>query len=105
MKEGLLETLVNLSTAALRGLLPESMGTLLLAARLLPFRKADGAGVRPIAVGEVLRRLLAKALLNRLTPRTQEVLPPLQCGVGIRDSDTSPTHCGNASTCAIQLKI
>ena len=50
----------------------------LLAARLTPLRKPDG-GVRPIAVGDLLYRLCAKALLRKIFKK--EHLAPFQLGV------------------------
>ena len=45
------------------GLIPEDMGPTLCGANLTPLRKKDEA-VRPIAVGEILRRLVGKAILS-----------------------------------------
>ena len=67
--------------------MPDGAATLLLAARLLPFKKPnDPQGVRPIAVGEVLRRLVGKFLLGSCMTATRKYLPPLQCGVGVPDA-------------------
>ena len=65
------------------GLLPQDLAPYLGAATLIPLRKPDG-GVRPIAIGETLRRLVGKALLNT-GPLLGQLrnLAPLQCGVGI----------------------
>ncbi len=56
--------------------------------RLLPdpAAKKDG-GVRPIAVGETLRRIVGKCLL-RLEAVKEEVacLQPRQCGVGVQNA-------------------
>ena len=52
-------------------------------ASLTPLRKPDG-GVRPIAVGETLRRGVGKALLKvSALSRSLGKLAPLQVGVGI----------------------
>ena len=71
----LLEALTTLCNRCLAGALPESFSDLLLSARLLPFKKKDN-GVRPIAVGEVLRRLVAKVAFKQVLPKAQELLPP-----------------------------
>ena len=56
----------------------------LCAANLIPLRKKDDS-VRPIAVGETLRRLIGKCLLNtdRLKEQVQG-LQPRQCGVAVK---------------------
>ena len=52
-------------------------------ARLIPLGKAGG-GVRPIAVGELIRRLAGKLLVARYQKEITGTLPPLQYGVGVR---------------------
>ena len=58
----------------------------LCASSLIPLSKKDG-GVRPIAVGETLRRIVGKCLL-RLEAVKEEVacLQPRQCGVGVQNA-------------------
>ena len=47
----------------------------------------DGWGVRPVAVGETLRRIVGKALLASSRTKQQiESLQPLQVGVGLRNA-------------------
>ena len=62
----------------------------MLAANLLPFRKERGSpenpAVRPIASGETLRRLVGKAVMNRVKHSFLNVVSPLQCGVGVPDA-------------------
>ena len=68
---------------AAHGMLPADLAPLFGAASLIPLRKPDG-GVRPIAIGETLRRLVGKALMH--LPKLMgelKALAPLQCGVGI----------------------
>jgi len=60
-KEGLLEALLTLVTKTSSGRLHPLAAPYLCAARLIPLRKIGG--VRPIAVGDTLRRLVAKWLL------------------------------------------
>ena len=52
------------------GLIPEEMATGLCGANVTPLRKMDG-GVRPIAVGEVLRRLACKTLLSTVVAKEE----------------------------------
>ena len=59
------------------------MAESLCAANLIPINKKDG-GIRPIAVGDTIRRVVGKVLLRMDTVTTQlEVLAPRQCGVGV----------------------
>ena len=54
----LLEALDSFVGEALGGLLPPAIAPYLCSARLIPLRKgAVGEGVRPIAIGDFLRRL------------------------------------------------
>ncbi|KAA8494359.1 Retrovirus-related Pol polyprotein from type-1 retrotransposable element R2 [Porphyridium purpureum] len=62
------------------GLHPQA-GALWSHARLIPLKKKDG-GVRPIAVGELLRRVLGKLVLAHLGSDAAESLRPDQYGVG-----------------------
>ena len=55
VSDALLEALTRFITKALNGDLPGTFAEFFLSAKLLPFRKKDD-GVRPIAIGEVLRR-------------------------------------------------
>ena len=66
------------------GLLPAEHGPFWCGANLTPLRKADN-GVRPVAVGDTLRRLVGKTLLSMPQARAQvEQLAPTQVGVGVR---------------------
>ena len=58
----LLPALATFVQACVNGRLPYTLGPMLCAARLIPLKKKDG-GVRPVAVGEVLRRVVGKCLL------------------------------------------
>ena len=66
------------------GLLPSQHGQFWCGANLTPLRKADN-GVRPVAVGDTLRRLVGKTLLSMPQARAQVAnLAPTQVGVGVR---------------------
>ena len=58
----LVQALASLAQAWVNGTLPLEHAPFFTGANLTPLRKKDG-GVRPVAVGEVLRRLVGKALL------------------------------------------
>ena len=79
----LLPALATFVQACVNGRLPDALGPMLCAARLIPLKKKDG-GVRPVAVGEVFRRVVGKCLLRH--PHVVEQvksLQPLQLGVGV----------------------
>ena len=57
----------------------------LCAANLIPLRKKDNLSVRPIAVGETLRRMVGKCLLaTELLKEQLHALQPRQCGVAVQ---------------------
>ena len=74
-----LTKLVNLLCA---GNVPGGVIPHLCGASLLPCKKKSG-GLRPIAVGEVLRRLTSKCAARSVLRKALEFLAPLQLGVGI----------------------
>ena len=91
-----LDTFIRL---CLDGDLPPAAVPFLCAAHLVPLRKTapgdsegsgEGAGdsdiaIRPVAVGEVLRRLVSKSLMAQgAMRRAMTDVEPLQCGLGMR---------------------
>ena len=80
--EDLMSNLICFCEMAANGSFPESYNQFLGSARLLPFSKKSG-GVRPIAVGEVLRRLVSKLLVAKFQSHLVNYLKPLQLGCGI----------------------
>ncbi|CAI8046120.1 hypothetical protein GBAR_LOCUS25494, partial [Geodia barretti] len=74
-----LSRVVNLLCA---GKLPHAVIPHLCGASLLPCLK-KGGGLRPIAVGEVLRRLTSKCAARAVLPDALQILSPLQVGVGL----------------------
>jgi len=75
-KAGLLEALLTLVTAVSAGRRHPQAAPLLCTARLIPLRKEDGV-VRPIAVGDTLRRLGRSGYWQH--PRGGVQPPPLPC--------------------------
>ena len=58
-------------------------------ANLTPLKTPDD-GVRPVAVGDTLRRLIGKVLLSTNTAKGQvQALTPTQVGVGVRSTAES----------------
>ena len=62
-----------------------------LGANLTALTKTD-SGVRPIAVGCTLRRLVAKTASMAVMNRMSEVLAPLQLGYGVRQGAEAAVH-------------
>ena len=63
----------------------------LCGASLLACRKKDG-GLRPIAVGKVLGRLISKCISRAVQSESFRVLTPLQVGVGVQAGCESIVH-------------
>ena len=63
----------------------------LCGASLLAYQKKDG-GVRPIAVGEALRRLTSKCLSHSVQEQASQTLTPLQVGVGVKGGCEAIVH-------------
>ena len=77
------KALTSLVRLACEGKLHPNAAETLCAATLIPLKKKDD-GIRPIAVGETIRRAIGKALLR--TPQVREevsTLGPRQTGVGV----------------------
>ena len=82
---------VNISLA---GRLSASIATFITSAPVYPLIK-NGGGVRPIAVGEVLRRLTPKLASSVVRHAAVEHLSPLQVGVGIKNGTEAIIHAVN----------
>ena len=52
-------------------------------ARLLAIQKPDGGGIRPIAIGETLARLVGRSMVVQLRDALKEHLMPLQFGIAV----------------------
>ena len=73
------------------GLIPSSFAPFLCGASLLASRKKSG-GLRPIAIGEVLRHLTSKCLSSLVLPQVKQLLPPYQVRVGCRNGLEALIH-------------
>ena len=74
-----------------KGRIPDQVAPFLCGARLHAGKKKDG-GLRPIAVGNLLRRLVAKCFSSSLAPKAAELLKPHQLGVGVRGGAEAVAH-------------
>ena len=75
----------------MKGDVPESVASYLCGARLHAGNKKSG-GIRPIAVGNLERRLTSKCAASRLSDRAAALLSPYQVGVGVRGGCEALVH-------------
>ena len=87
----LAEGLAALATVMAQGRAHESVQPHLAGANLLAIAKKDN-GTRPIAVGEILRRLVGKILLARNMPKINSALGANQFGVGAKSGTERIAH-------------
>ena len=87
----LLQSLANLCSAFAWGRLPPEANAMLASARLIPLGKKDG-GIRPIAVGETVRRLAGKLLVSRYQSTLSLQFHPSQLGVGFKGGSEVIIH-------------
>ena len=89
--EQLLSTLTSFVNFVLGGGVPEEVRHVFFGANLIAFNKPDG-GLRPIAAGNVLRRLVSKVaaagVLNQVLPH----LMPTQVGCGVPRGAEAAVH-------------
>ena len=86
-----MNALANLCSKHILGQIPQHARDLLFAANLTALRKKDG-GIRPIAVGNVFRRLASKIAAKRVIPELRRQLPPVQLGVGVNGGCEAAAH-------------
>ena len=79
----LVQAIGAFAKVAVTSAFPASVRDVLCASALIPLGKKDG-GVRPIAVGDTLRRVVGKCLLHsEAVVMEMACLRPRQCGVGV----------------------
>ncbi|XP_029654938.1 uncharacterized protein LOC115228505 [Octopus sinensis] len=79
----LLSSITRLCSRIVSGTIPAVARELLFSAGLIALKKAEG-GVRPIAIGNVFRRLSAKIMSFRVVPTLSSEFLPFQYGVGVK---------------------
>ena len=87
----LCEAVTDFVNLVLEGRVPPAVRPSFFGASLFPFRKKDG-GIRPIAVGLTLRRLVAKAANRRALESCVGALMPSQVGVGVKGGGEALVH-------------
>ena len=83
--------LTRLVNIMVRGEVPEEVAPFLCGARLHAALKKDG-GLRPIAVGNMTRRLASKLVASELASRASSYLSPHQLGVGTKGGCEAIVH-------------
>ena len=78
-----MDQLANVVGLLASGNVPTELAAYISCAKLLASPKKCG-GLRPIAVGEALRRLTAKCLCQAVKESTQQYLWPVQVGCGTK---------------------
>lgn len=86
--------LASFSSVAAAGKIPSEVIPFLCGANLLASLKKRG-GIRPIAVGNVLRRLISKCLSAFVKSDAIHALAPLQLGVGVSGGADVIIHAAN----------
>ena len=94
VESSMLNTLTDFVNLCASGTLPVEITQVVLAATLIPFRKNSArdvsiVGVRTIASGETLRRLVAKCVLKKVQDKFKAIVTALQCGVAVPDAINS----------------
>ena len=74
------------------GFVPESIRPFFFGARLIALSKGEGRGVRPIAIGTILRKLISLTIAITIKPRLSSFFGPFQCGVGMPGGAENVAH-------------
>ena len=90
-REVILPTLVSFVRLVLDGKTPAAVRPFFFGANLVALQKNDG-GVRPIAVGNSLRRLVAKVASARVVSEMSDLLAPRQLGFGVQGGAEAAVH-------------
>ena len=101
VEQKLLNVLTKFCNFFVSGEIPSESASVLLAASLFPFRKGEdepvSGGVRPIAVGDTLWRVIAKCVVGGVGSTFRRLVSPVQCGVAMPDAvhsiGTALGHC------------
>ena len=75
----------------MKGLVPESVRPIITGAKLIAFNKKDG-GLRPIAIGETIRRIPAKCIAKQLALSHRDTFCPLNLGFGVSGGAEAAVH-------------
>ena len=90
-RQVLLPALTSFVELVLAGRTPSSITPYLFGANLTALQKSDG-GVRPIAVGNTLRRLVSKVAGSKIMGEMGMLLSPQQLGYGVKGGGEAAVH-------------
>jgi len=82
----------RLFTRIANGDIPAALTPYLLVAELIPACKAQGKGVRPIAIGEAFYRAVCSHVVALVAPAVSKQLLPLQLGVAVKAGAEVAVH-------------
>lgn len=85
------KSFAELAVMVLSGSVPEEVRPVFFGARLIALSKKDG-GIRPIAVGLTIRRLIAKLCNTQVMRDAVDMFKPRQLGFGVRGGAESAVH-------------
>ena len=86
-----LASLVKLANSVAAGHVPHSVRPYFASAKLHGIPKRNG-GIRPLACGSVLRRIIARTVMRKLAPRAAAMFSPTQLGVSVRGGCEAIVH-------------
>ena len=89
--DGALTALTRLVNSMADGGVPATIAPYMCGARLFGPLKKDG-GIRPVAVGNLLRRLVAKCVASAIYEAAATYLAPHQLGVGVQGGSEAILH-------------
>ena len=93
------------SASCSQGEVPEAVRPHVRGASIMALRKPNGS-LRPIAVGETIRRLTSKIAEDFISERARVVLEPLQLGVKTPNGCEAIIHtAGNGSTATVLMRV
>ena len=75
----------------LSGKVPACLAPFILSAPVIPLKKKDG-GIRPIAIGEIWRRVTSKVASRYVKEKVKNYLSPYQVGVGVPNGAEGIIH-------------
>ena len=87
----LLESLTNLTNFVLKNVIPEDIQPIFFGANLCALSKKDG-GIRPIAVGTTLRRLITKVGFKPISRELGTLFRPNQLGYASQGGSEAAAH-------------
>jgi hypothetical protein len=89
--KGLLESICKLCNLMLQGRVPTEICPILYGGKLISIKKKCG-GIRPIAMGNIFRRIVAKIICKRISGEAGNILRPHQLGCATKAGGEAIIH-------------